>query len=153
VHSDTSKHTGVVIKLFGSLVFAKSGKQRIVTKSSTEAELVALDEAATFVPWIYEFAEELKINVVVPCIIYQDNQSTIKLAIKGSGCFKRNKHILNRYFWVHRLIDIGAVRLDYLPTEKMIADILTKPVTGDQFFKLRDELVHGVQDIDVEALV
>jgi hypothetical protein len=143
VHGDTSGHTGFVIKLFGSIIMAKSMKQRIVTKSSTEAELVALDDAATHIPWIYEFLEELKININPTAIIYQDNKSTITLANNGGGCFKRNKHILNRYFWIHRLIDNDVVKLVYLNTNLMLADLLTKPLVGEHFEMLRDQLVQA----------
>ena len=63
------------------------------------------------------------------------------LANNGAGAFKRNKHILNRYFWVHRLIDTDVLRLVYLPTELMLADLLTKPLSGARFLSLREELV------------
>jgi hypothetical protein len=148
VHHDTSGHTGIVIKLFGSVVLAKSLKQRIITKSSTESELVALDDATTHLPWIFEFLEELRINVDPTAIAYQDNKSTMTLATNGAGAFKRNKHILNRYFWVHRLIDTDVLRLAYLPTELMLADLLTKPLTGERFLSLRKELVSELSTED-----
>ena len=64
------------------------------------------------------------------------------LASQGYGCFKRNKHILNRYFWVHRLLDTSVAKIVYLPTEDMLADLLTKPVTGEQFHRLRGMLMN-----------
>jgi hypothetical protein len=49
VHSESGKsHTGCAIVLGDAgPLFAKSGKQRIVTKSSTEAELVGLSDTAS----------------------------------------------------------------------------------------------------------
>ena len=80
--------------------------------------------------------EELKINYDVPVLIYQDNKSTITMAQSGRGNFKRTKHIANRYFWVKQFIDSGEIKLVYIPTEQMIADILTKPITGSKFYNM-----------------
>ena len=138
VHNDTSGHTGIIIKLFGNIIFFKSGKQKIVTKSSTEAELVALDDAATYAVWISELLDELNIIYNIPVIIYQDNQSTMIMANAGKGNFKRTKHISNRYFWIKQFLDSGEIKLIYLPTGDMLADLLTKPLTGSAF---RDSII------------
>jgi hypothetical protein len=39
------------------------------------------------------------------------------------------------------LINRGEVSIDYMPTEDMIADMLTKPLTGELFFRLRERLL------------
>ena len=80
IHDDTWGHTVIIGKLFGNTIIIKSIKRRIVTKSTTEAGLVALDEAATYIPWICGLLDELKFNY---SIIYQDNKSTIVMAEKS----------------------------------------------------------------------
>ena len=45
-HENGKSHTGVCITLGDGPVFVRSVKQKIVTKSSTEAELVALSDEA-----------------------------------------------------------------------------------------------------------
>ena len=52
---------------------------------------------------------------------------------QGTGSFKRAKHIKVRYFWLKDLIDEGEVVLKYIPSEELVADLLTKAITGVKF--------------------
>ena len=52
VHSDGSSRTGMVIMLAGVAIGCWSSKQKLVTKSSTEAEIVALSDGLTNAIWI-----------------------------------------------------------------------------------------------------
>jgi len=63
-------------------------------------------------------------------ILYQDNESTIKLINNGrrsSSC--KTKHIDNRYFYVHDKVQKGEIIVSYLPSKKMWADGLSKPLS------------------------
>ena len=104
LHDDTGGHTGIVIKLFGNSKLIKSIKQKIITKSSTEAELVGLDESITYVPWITGLLEELFITYFKPIIVFQDNQSTIIMGNTGHGNFRRTKHIKKDIFGSNKLL-------------------------------------------------
>ena len=75
VHADGKLHTGscIVIGDLGS-VHCKSSKQSIVTKSSTEADLVALSDSANQGLDLRNFLKELG-HSMGPVIIYQDNTS------------------------------------------------------------------------------
>ena len=46
-----------------------------------------------------------------------------------------------RYFFVKDIVDVGELKIEYLPTEGMVADILTKPLQGALFKKLRKGLL------------
>ena len=77
-----------------------SSKQKLNTKSSTETELMGIDDAISQVIWAKNFMEaqgyKIKENVV-----HQDNKSTILLAKNGRmSSSKRMKHIAARYFFV-----------------------------------------------------
>jgi hypothetical protein len=64
------------------------------------------------------------------------------LANKGFSTSEKTRHIAIRFYFVKGRIDAGEVVVQYLPTEAMIADILTKPLQGTLFRKLRSELMN-----------
>ena len=71
-------------------------------------------------------------------IIYQDNQSAIKMERNGRmSSTGRSRHINIRYFWVKDLVDNKMVKIEYCPTEHMLADFFTKPLNGYLFQYLR----------------
>jgi hypothetical protein len=78
VHSDFKSHTGMIIFLGKGIIDVSSSKQKINTKSSAEAELIAVSDKATKVIWSREFLIHQGYNIP-PAIINQDNISTISL--------------------------------------------------------------------------
>jgi hypothetical protein len=141
VHADGKSHGGVMIAIGDGPIFMKSTKQKLVTKSSTEAELVALSDNASQVIWSKEFLEEQGHKVEAP-IIYQDNKSTIIMAQKGKSSSERSRHINVRYFFIKDRIESGEIQIAYLQTNQMIADILTKPLQGESFRTMRKQLLN-----------
>ena len=71
-------HTGCVITLRKGAIYAKSGTQRLMTKSSTEVELVALDDSANLVLVTRNFLY-YQGHHQPHALIHQDNQSTVQL--------------------------------------------------------------------------
>ena len=68
--------------------------------------------------------------------------STIKLAQRGNSDAEQTRHIAIRHFWISDRIKSGEVDIAYCPTEDMIADILTKPLQGADFKRLRALLLN-----------
>lgn len=122
-------------------MYVKSSKQKIVTKSSTEAELVGISDALTQVLWTREFLIHHGIPVG-PAVMYQDNQSTICLADKGKSTSERTRHVKIRYFFISHDIKEKETVIKYFPTGEMMADLMTKPLHESLFEKLR-EMVAG----------
>ncbi|MCG3769880.1 MAG: hypothetical protein JW384_01011 [Nitrosomonadaceae bacterium] len=143
VHSDFKSHSGFFISIgrFGGPSFAKSSKQKLVTKSSTEADLVALSDSVSQVIWTGDFliAQGYELG---PSHVYQDNKSTITLADKGRSTSERTRHINIRYFFIKDRSESGEIAIEYLPTLEMISDVLTKPLQGALFVKLRRALLN-----------
>ena len=128
-YDDMRSVTGVVIMIGDATVYVKSAKQKIVTRSSTEAELVALSDALSQILWTREFIIHQGVQVG-PAIVYQDNKSTICLVNKGKSTSERTRHIKNRYFFITYYIEANEIKVEYLPTGDMVADMFTKPLHG-----------------------
>ena len=63
-------------------VYSASTKQKLNTESSTESELVGIDDLMPQILWTRLFLEAQGF-IIRTNILYQDNQSTIKLANNG----------------------------------------------------------------------
>ena len=64
--------------------------------------------------------------------IYSDNQGALRLT--GNPEFHaRSKHIDVQYHYVRELKEAGAIDVEYVPTGKMAADCLTKPLKRQKF--------------------
>ncbi len=125
----------------GGASFAKSSKQKVVTKSSTEAELIALSDTATQAIFIRNFVAAQGYDTG-PAVLYQDNQSCIALMKRGGPASERSRHIEIRHFWLHEREETGEVKIVYMPTEEMVANLLSKPLQGAQFVKERAGLTN-----------
>jgi len=137
VHPDCKSHTGAALTIGKGCIIGKSTKQKLNTRSSTEAELVAVDDVISHVLWTNLFLEEKGFKAS-GSVIYQDNQSAILLeknGIKSTG--KRSKHINVRYFFVKDKVDSGEVSIEWCPTDEMLGDFFTKPLQGVKFKQFR----------------
>ena len=43
------------------------------------------------------------------------------------------------------MVERGDVKVEYTPTYLMLADYFTKPLNGNQFKKMREYIMHGVE--------
>jgi hypothetical protein len=133
-HLDGKGHTGLNVLLYGCVVLSMSSKQKMVTKDSTESELVGLSDKIMSVVQCYDFVQAQGVECVVP-VVHQDNTSTITLVTKGGGQY-RTKYLRVRQAFVQERVQQGEVTIQYMPTARMLADILTKPLQGTLFREL-----------------
>ena len=133
VHVDGRSHTGscVVIGDLGA-VHCRSSKQQIVTKSSTEAELVGLSDSANQGLYLRNFLT-LQGYTMPAVTVYQDNLSCMALLARGRSGGERTRHISIRYFWVKDRVDRGEAKIEHMGTAELYANVLTKPLQGSQF--------------------
>ena len=110
--------------------FSKSSKQKLVTLSSAEAELYALDTSVCDIQWFRKILEFLGNKQLEPTTIYEDNMSTITLAATNTKPNDCSKHINMRYHSCKEAIKNKEIYLAYISTKEQIADILTKNVTS-----------------------
>jgi hypothetical protein len=147
VHPDFKSHTGGAISFGRGALVCKSTKQKLNTKSSTEAETVGASDYFPHTIWVKHFMEAQGYTVSSN-ILEQDNQSAIHLATNGrSSAGPKSRHIDIRYFWLKDRIQSGDVQIRHCPTLEMLADFFTKPLQG-HLFRFFKAIVLGQRHID-----
>ena len=122
IHPNMRSHTGGRLTMGKGTVSGKSSKQKLNVKSSSEAELVGVDDCMSQILWTNYFvkAQGYDIN---DTMVYQDNRSAILLKKNGRrSSSQRTKHINVRYFFVTDRIQKNKVRIEYCPTDAMVSD-------------------------------
>ena len=146
-HKDGKSHTGGCVGFESDTAcwfMWVSSKQPVVALSSCESELIATSTVGGGVAWGTQFLQELGHDQST-IIIGVDNKCSMHLLEQGTGSFKRAKHIKVRYFWLKDLIDEEEIELQYIPSEELVADLLTKAITGAKFKYLRGKLLGAPQ--------
>ena len=133
VHHDYRSHTGAVMSYGSGAPMTISSKQKLNTRSSTDAELVGADDVMSPLLWTKLFLEAQGIDVQEN-ILYQDNKSAILLEENGKASSGKRTRALNiRFFFIHDQVNKGNVRVVYCPTAEMKGDYFTKPLQGKLF--------------------
>jgi len=120
--------SGYVFTLGGGAVSWKSCKQTILTRSTMEAELTALDTATVEAEWLRELLMDLPIvEKPLPAILMNcDNQTVIVKVNSSKDNMKSSRHVKRRLKSVRKLRNSGVIALDYVQTAKNLADQFTK---------------------------
>jgi hypothetical protein len=143
VHKDFKSHTGATMTMGEGVLCSISTKQKVMSRSSTEAELIAVDDVISKIMWSKLFIEAQGFEVLLT-IIYRDNTSSMKLELNGKASSgKRTRHLNIKYFYITDLIERKEVIIEYRPTDEMTADYMSKPLTGKKFFYHRTSIMHA----------
>jgi hypothetical protein len=142
VHTDMKSQTGAVFTMGKGSIISDALKQKVNSRSSTESELIGVDDEVSKILWTKRFLEhqdfEVRLNIVC-----QDNTSTMKLENNGKASSgKRTRHFDIKYFYVTDLIARDEVVVKYCPTDDMIGDYMTKALVGAKFYKFRDLILN-----------
>jgi hypothetical protein len=142
VHWDCRGHGGAMFTMGKGAALSYSRKLRLNTRSLTETELVAADMYMPKMLWTLYFIQNQ--GYAAECVgLYQDNIS-MQLLMKN-GCFlsgKKTKHIKAKFFFIKDKVDDGETQVIDCPTENMWSDVLTKPLQGMAFKKMRAVLMN-----------
>jgi hypothetical protein len=143
VHPDMKSHTGGLMSLGKGGAYSISTWQKLVTKSSTEAELIGVSDIPLQVIWTPNFLLAQGYQVI-NSVVYQDNKSAIKLEVNGrESISKRTQHINIRHVFITDRIAGNAVMVKYCPTEDMVSEFFTKPLQGALFRKLHTIIMNN----------
>jgi hypothetical protein len=104
------------------------------------AEPVGVDDVFSKVLWP-KLLIEAQGHKVSTAVIYRDNTSSMKLEENGkasSGKQTRHFNFNIKYIYITDQIQRNEVRIEYCPTDAMIADYMTTPLVGAKLFHFRD---------------
>ena len=114
-----------------------SRKQKLNTKSSTEAEVVGVDDVSTLMLWMKLFMEAQGYTIQKN-ILYQDNKSAMLLEKNGNRSSSQRTLAMHiRYFFISDPVEKGNLMIEYCLTNDMVADYFTKPLQGAKFQKFK----------------
>lgn len=133
--------TGVVIKMAGNTVLWLASFQRIVSHSSCESELMALDRGATIGQMVIRIAAVLGAPSAPSVNIFIDNQSTLDVTSGNPIQAGRNLHVHARYYYIIALVINKEYRLHHLASADMVADVLVTFKGSTTFARLCDILM------------
>jgi hypothetical protein len=150
-HLDSKSHTGVTFHLgrFSGSFLSLSKKQKIIADSSTVAEFIGAHTCCQTIAWVTNLLSEMKVPLKQPVTLYQDNTSTIKILYK-KGNEARTKHIDLRFNIIREFIQQGKIVVKYLPTDYMLADTLTKPLSGPPFLRHKIRILNQSPPTDTD---
>ncbi|PKU82366.1 Retrovirus-related Pol polyprotein from transposon TNT 1-94 [Dendrobium catenatum] len=136
---DRKSISGHCMFLGTNLISWSVKKQVTVAKSSTEAEYRSLSSATSEILWLRRLLSEFHVPQNAPTTLMCDNTSAIALA-HNPMFHARTKHIEIDYHFISGHIKQGAIAIQHVKSVDNIADVLTKPLSLNQFNTLRSKL-------------
>jgi hypothetical protein len=130
--------------------YGKSCKQPTVMSSTSGAEQRALFQLTQEVVFVVGLCAEIGHPITLPVKIYEDNQSTLLLSTRLTGQLKKSRHFLMLVYYVKEQVERGVITIEYIQSEKNVADILTKGIFGRDFVYKRQKIL-GLQVGEVEV--
>jgi hypothetical protein len=117
--------SGYAFLIDGGAVLWSSKRQEIVSLSTTESKYVTATHGMKEGLWLKSLLSEIFSTFSSPITLFSDNQAAIVLT-HNHQYHVRTKHIDMWYHWIRWVVEEGALRLVYCPTNDMVADALTK---------------------------
>ena len=130
---------GFVFDVAGGCVSWSLKKRVSVATSSVETEYVASANATKEAVWLRTLLKEVGYPQHQATIIHADNQGAIALACNPTS-HSRAKHIDICFHFIQERIEKNEIKLWYISTHQMVADILTKALPREAFKKFCEAL-------------
>jgi Reverse transcriptase (RNA-dependent DNA polymerase) len=143
---------GYLFQLYGGAIDWRAARQKTVTTSSTEAELLSLSYAAKEVMWWSRFFTAIRFNTEEEVSIACDNRQTILLLQKKAPKLNTKlRHVDIHQHWLRQEAQANRIKLRWIPSADMPADGLTKALTEQKHVAFLKQL--NLIDISKSALV
>jgi Reverse transcriptase (RNA-dependent DNA polymerase) len=131
---DRKSMTGWIFTYNGGPISWASRKQKLVSQSTMEAELIAGSFATAEGIWLIRLGSDFK-HDLTPIPIFTDNQSSIAFS-NDSLNNSHTKHIDVHYHYTKEQINSGNIDLQFIPSFENPADVLTKPLTARKHLRM-----------------
>ena len=113
-------------KLFDGMIDWKTNKQKTITISSTEAELLAISMTANIKMWWDRFFEAIDFQTP-PTHIECDNRQTIRAFTASETSFSTKlRHVDIHRHWLRQEVQNGAISIKWTSSTSILTDGLTK---------------------------
>jgi hypothetical protein len=107
-----------------------SAKQKTIVTSSTKAELLALSYTAKETIWWQQLFKYIGFDPGHELIVHCDNHQTIRLLTKENQKLDTKLQHINIYqHWLRQEVQARRIKINWLPTNDMLADGLTKALS------------------------
>jgi hypothetical protein len=123
---------GFILYLCGVTILWKSKGQKSVTLSSSEAEFVALSKGAKDMKLVVQNLLSMGIPVKLPVIVRVDNIGAIFMA-ENVTTSTRTRNVDVRHHFVREFVQDGFIKIIFVRTTEITADIFIKNVTGELY--------------------
>ena len=141
---------GYLIALCGGPIAWKSTKQKTVTTSTTEAELLALSYVGKEVQAITRLFLQMRFYIDEIPVINCDNQQTVGLVNKEAPQLTTKlRHVDIHQFWLRQEVSEDRIKVNWVPTTAMPADGLTKPLSRQK----HEDFVKQLGLVDITKLL
>lgn len=132
---DSRKSTsGYVFTLYGGAISWNTKRQATVALSSTESEYMSAVLGIQEAIWLKALYSEIFLERSMDIPFYVDNKGAIHLLL-NNAVSSRTKHIKIKVEFIRNAVHNGEVKIEYLETKEMPADILTKSVSANIMMK------------------
>lgn len=132
--------------LYGGLITWKAHKQRTVTTSTTESELLALSQAGRELVWWERFFIQIGFVSDEDIVLYCENRQALRI-IKNeiTKLDTKLRHVDIHQMWLRQETQNGRIKAEWIGTERMIADGFTKALSKLKHAKFTE--MTGLRDI------
>lgn len=134
---DRKSFTGFCVYLNQNLIAWNCSKQKLISQSTDEAELIAANDTARELMFFKHLIQEITGYLPIPDL-NTDNSGVIRISDRGIG--HRTKHIEVKYLYIKDLVKSKQLVVKQIPTHLNRADIFTKSLNFQLFNFMRKEL-------------
>ena len=136
---DRRSTSGYFTFVGGNLVTWRSKKQNVVARSSAEAEFRGMAFGLCEALWLRLLLQDLGYPPKHPIQLFCDNKAACDIA-HNPVQHDRTKHVELDRFFIKEKLDNKVIELPKICSEDQLADILTKAVSKQIFFKCLGKL-------------